>query len=80
MALFMKEQVVVRKQEIQENTRKDAFSLLVKANEQEELKYQLSDDELVDIVFISHMFSTYTSSTIDWEYLYHAVCGPWCVL
>ncbi|KAJ3878539.1 cytochrome P450 [Lentinula edodes] len=52
MALFMKEQVGVRKQEIQENTRKDAFSLLVKANEQEESKYQLSDDELIGNVYI----------------------------
>ncbi|KAJ3832287.1 cytochrome P450 [Lentinula raphanica] len=47
MALFVKEQVIFRKGEIQDSTRKDAFSLLVKANEQEELKYKLSDDELV---------------------------------
>ncbi|KAF8830646.1 hypothetical protein HHX47_DHR2000850 [Lentinula edodes] len=52
MALFMKEQVGVRKQEIQENIRRDAFSLLVKANEQEESKYQLSDDELIGNVYI----------------------------
>lgn len=75
----MKEQVGVRKQEIQENTRKDAFSLLVKANEQEESKYQLSDDELVRIVFITRIFSSYTNSIIDWECLHHALCWPWCV-
>ncbi|KAJ3761578.1 cytochrome P450 [Lentinula raphanica] len=49
MALFMKEQVIARKSEIQDDTRKDAFSLLVKANEQEESKYKLSDGELVVI-------------------------------
>ncbi|KAJ3973688.1 cytochrome P450 [Lentinula raphanica] len=52
MALFVKEQVILRKGEIQDSTRKDAFSLLVKANEQEELKYKLSDDELIGNVFI----------------------------
>ncbi|KAJ3796245.1 cytochrome P450 [Lentinula aff. detonsa] len=52
MALFMKEHVIARKSEIQNNTRKDAFSLLVKANEQEESKHKLSDDELIGNVYI----------------------------
>ncbi|KAJ4473118.1 cytochrome P450 [Lentinula aciculospora] len=52
MARFMRDQVVIRKTEIQDNTRKDAFSLLVKANEQEEPKYKLSDDELIGNVYI----------------------------
>ncbi|KAE9404988.1 cytochrome P450 [Gymnopus androsaceus JB14] len=49
MASFMNEQVAGRKMEIQDNDSKDAFTLLVKANEQEESKYKLSDDELVGI-------------------------------
>ncbi|KIK52840.1 hypothetical protein GYMLUDRAFT_49679 [Collybiopsis luxurians FD-317 M1] len=52
MALFMKNQVDSRKVEIQDESRKDAFSLLVKANEQEESKNKLSDDELIGNIFI----------------------------
>lgn len=52
MALFMKEQVAARKVEIQHSNSKDAFSLLVKANEQEETKYKLSDEELVGVFLV----------------------------
>ncbi|KAF5343692.1 hypothetical protein D9757_014535 [Collybiopsis confluens] len=52
MASFMKEQVESRKVEIQNESNKDAFSLLVKANEQEESKNKLSDDELIGNIFI----------------------------
>jgi len=49
---FMKDQVAARKREIHDGTQKDAFSLLVKANENEESKYQLSDSELIGNVYI----------------------------
>lgn len=49
--MFMKEQVAARKIEAQDSNSKDAFTLLVKSNEQEESKNKLSDDELVGILF-----------------------------
>ncbi|KIK52839.1 hypothetical protein GYMLUDRAFT_49677 [Collybiopsis luxurians FD-317 M1] len=52
MASFMKDQVASRKLEIQDSPRKDLFSLLVKANEQEESKNKLSDNELIGNIFI----------------------------
>ncbi len=45
---FMQQQVTERKAEVAAgNTRADAFTMLVKANQDEAGKYQLDDQELV---------------------------------
>jgi hypothetical protein len=50
----MHEQVVERKAEVAAavggNTRADAFTMLVKANQDESSKYQLDDDELARLL------------------------------
>jgi hypothetical protein len=48
LSAFMQEQVVERKAEVAAgNQRPDAFTMLVKANQDETSKYQLDDQELV---------------------------------
>lgn len=48
LAAFMQKQVAERKAEVAAgNTRADAFTMLVKANQDESSKYQLDDQELV---------------------------------
>jgi hypothetical protein len=48
LSAFMQEQVVERKAEVAAgNQRPDAFTMLVKANQDESSKYQLDDQELV---------------------------------
>ncbi|KAJ7185586.1 cytochrome P450 [Mycena filopes] len=50
---FMQEQVTERKAEVAAgNTRADAFTMLVKANQDESGKYQLDDQELIGNVFL----------------------------
>ncbi|GLB42270.1 putative cytochrome P450 [Lyophyllum shimeji] len=51
---FMRSQVANRKAEISahESTKNDAFTMLVKANEEESTKLQLDDQELIGNVFI----------------------------
>jgi len=50
---FMQEQVTERKAEVSAgNTRADAFTMLVKANQDEAGKYQLDDQELIGNVFL----------------------------
>lgn len=53
LTVFMKEQVAARKAEAQDSNSKDAFTLLVKANEQEETKNKLDDAELVGVLFFA---------------------------
>ncbi|KAF9261363.1 cytochrome P450 [Marasmius fiardii PR-910] len=66
---FMKAQVQVRREEIHgyttgEYTRRDAFSMLVQANESEDDKHKLEDSELIGNVFImlfaGHETTAYT--------------------
>jgi hypothetical protein len=52
---FMQEQITERKAQISAgNTPADAFSMLVKANQDEASKYQLENDELVCFVLVSN--------------------------
>ncbi|KAJ7359262.1 cytochrome P450 [Mycena albidolilacea] len=53
LAAFMQKQVAERKAEVAAgNTRADAFTMLVKANQDESSKYQLDDQELIGNVFV----------------------------
>ncbi|KAJ7108469.1 cytochrome P450 [Mycena epipterygia] len=51
---FMRDQVTDRKAEVAAggDTRADAFTMLVKANQDESSKYQLDDDELIGNIFL----------------------------
>ncbi|KAF5368657.1 hypothetical protein D9757_010213 [Collybiopsis confluens] len=50
--VFMKDQVSRQKQEIENDSRKDVLSLLIKANEHEESKFKLSDAEVIGDIFV----------------------------
>ncbi|KAJ7927567.1 cytochrome P450 [Mycena leptocephala] len=53
LSAFMQEQVVERKAEVAAgNQRPDAFTMLVKANQDESSKYQLDDQELIGNIFL----------------------------
>ncbi|KAF7360365.1 hypothetical protein MVEN_00766200 [Mycena venus] len=54
LAAFMRDQVAERKAEVAagNSTRADAFTMLVKANQDESSKYQLDDGELIGNIFV----------------------------
>ncbi|KAJ6449337.1 cytochrome P450 [Mycena sanguinolenta] len=53
LAAFMREQIDERKVDVAAGgTRADAFTMLVKANQDESNKYQLDDDELIGNIFV----------------------------
>ena len=59
----------------------DAFTMLVKANEDEGGKLKLDDEELVRWTFLQSFFfffgKLYLACDADWQYLHYAVCWSW---
>ena len=58
----------------------DAFTMLVKANEDEGGKLKLDDEELVRWTFLQSFFffgKLYLAFDADWHYLHYAVCWSW---
>jgi hypothetical protein len=84
---FMKTQVKERKAVINSTApserkagtlQADAFTMLVKANEDEGGKLKLDDEELVRMDLPSIFFGKlYSACDADWQYLYYAVCWSW---
>ena len=54
----------------------DAFTMLVRANEDEGAKFKLDDEELVRWT-LSFFFWFYSTCDGDWKYFHYAVCWPW---
>jgi hypothetical protein len=75
LAAFMQKQVAERKAEVAAgNTRADAFTMLVKANQDESSKYQLDDQELVRSPCTS--LNMNVNKLVDRERICAIVCGP----
>lgn len=75
----MQEQVAERKADIRargEAGGSDAFSMLVKASEDEGGKYKLDDTELASTPKFQFML-IYKLQTVDRKCIYHAVRGAW---
>jgi hypothetical protein len=76
---FMKTQAAERREELGGQTgasrRTDAFTMLVKANEDESAKYRLGDDELV-CPFVVLLFPP-SHVLIDWQHFCDAFRGTW---
>jgi len=74
---YMHEQVEKRRLEVREGTsrRDDVFTRLVQANEEEESKFRLTDDELVSDV--PPMSDKVLKARIDWERLRYALRRTW---
>jgi len=77
---YMHEQVEKRRLEVREGTsrRNDVFTRLVEANEEEESKFRLADDELVSD--IPQMRDNMLRARIDREHLRYALRGTWWVI
>jgi len=76
----MHEQVEKRRLEVREgmSRRNDVFTRLVEANEEEESKFRLADDELVSDV--PQMRDNMLRTRIDREHLCYALRGTWWVI
>lgn len=74
----MQEQVVERKALVAAgDKRADAFTIMVKANEDESSKYQLDDQELVRASSHLSLLLPYLKLLSDREHFCASVCGSW---
>jgi hypothetical protein len=79
---FMKEQVEEKRREVRDGTSKrdDVFTRLVQANEDEESKFRLADDELVSLSGRQSGTDNLTTIGLDWQCLCDSVRGTRCVI
>ena len=81
---FMKQQVAERRTELRSQTesskRRDIFTILVKANENESGKYRLDDEELVCHVMSSMGLLLFLTVQKDRQRFRHAVCWAWYLI